>query len=368
MENVFIGFDCHKDSHYCVAINGEGKVKLSFELANTYDQMNNCGQQFLRMIEEYKLVIGVEGSRSYGLHLASCLKELGFEVLEVGSNLTRSRRKSTWGRGKSDEIDALIVARTVRDEHEKLQELDYDDATEVLINLSRRREDLVQMRSIELRRLHCQLTAFDPEYKSKGEITKQSVLNYWLGYCKRKIPRENNKLKASRLHCIKSLIYTIIYLQQCVDTIESQLETAKTHEIKILMSINGIGLISACKIMSSIGNIKRFKNSSKLASYAGLSPINFASGKFSRDKANIRGDRKLNSAFYAVALSASRVDAISKAYYEKKQNEGKSKKQALRYLARRILKVAYALLSKGEFYSYQAPITQQNPLTISMAS
>ena len=368
MENIFIGFDCHKDSHYCVAINGEGKVKLSFELANTYDQMNNCGQQFLRMVEECKLVIGVEGSRSYGLHLASCLKELGFEVLEVGSNLTRSRRRSTWGRGKSDEVDALIVARTIRDEHEKLQELDYDDATEVLINLSRRREDLVHMRSNELKRLHCQLMSFDPEYKSKGDITKQSVLNYWLGYCKRNIPKEKNGLKASRLHCIKSLIYTIIYLQQCVETIESQMEAAKTKDVKILMSLSGIGLISACKIMSSIGNIKRFKNSSKLASYAGLSPINFASGRFSKDKANIRGDRKLNSAFYAVALSASRVDAVSKAYYEKKQEEGKSKKQALRYLARRLLKVVYALLSKGEFYSYSADLAQQDILTINTAS
>lgn len=349
-KKMFIGFDCHKETHHCVGIDIEGKEILNFELKNTFDEMHNTSLLFVQLSEEYKIIIGVEGSRYYGIHLADSLKIHGFEVLEVCSNITRSRRRTTWGTGKSDPVDALIVARTVRDEYEKLSELNYDQATEVIINISRRREDLVQMRAIELRRLHSFLTVLNPEYKKKGDILQKKVRNYWLNYCKRQIPKTKDKLLASKLHCIKSLIYTITFLQQSVDTIDMQLEAAKTKDVEILMSIKGIGLISACKILSYIGNIYRFSSSSKLAAYAGLSPVTFASGKYLCHKSSLKGNRKLNSVYYSIALTASQNDPISKAYYLRKQQEGKTKKQALLCLARRMLKLTFGLLTKQEFY------------------
>ena len=253
--------------------------------------------------------------------------------MEISSNLTRSRRRNTWGSGKSDEVDALIIARALRDEYDRLSELNYDDATEVLIRLNGRREDLVEMRSIELRRLHAFLAALNPEYKRKGDILSKKVRKYWLDYCKRNISKTKDAQISSKLHCIKNLLYTITFLNQSITSIEIQLKAAKTKEVEILMSLLGIGLISACRILACIGDINRFKNSDKLSAYSGLSPVTFASGKSSKDLTNIRGHRKLNSYLYAVALTASRCDEISKKYYEKKIAEGKEKKRALRYLA-----------------------------------
>ena len=349
-ERLYIGFDCHKETHYCVAINHQSKQTLSFELLNTFPEMNNCAKQFLKLEEQYQLIIGVEGSRNYGMHLTRTLQENNFEVFEICSNLTRSRRRTTWGTGKSDEIDALIVARAVRDECNNLLELNYDDATEGLIKLTSRRSDLVKIRSNELKRLHVLLTYLNPEYKKRGDICNKKVQKYWLEHCRREMTKVDNPFQKSKYECIKNLLYTLKFLAQSIESIEEEISKSRTKDVGILMSVSGIGLISACKIISHIGNITRFKNANKLASYCGLSPVTFASGNYSRAISNIRGNRKLNTVLYGVALTASRIDPISRAYYEKKQEEGKTKKQALRYLARRMLKVIHALLTKQEFY------------------
>lgn len=50
------------------------------------------------------------------------------------------------------------------------------------------------------------------------------------------------------------------------------LKYSDIEEVKLLMTISGIGLLSALIIYSKIGNINRFSNSRKLVSYAGLNP------------------------------------------------------------------------------------------------
>jgi len=74
-QKLFIGFDYHKETHYCVAITENGQQKLSFEIKNTLEQINNCSKQFLTLKEEYEIFIGVEGSRNFGLHLTNQLQD-----------------------------------------------------------------------------------------------------------------------------------------------------------------------------------------------------------------------------------------------------------------------------------------------------
>lgn len=357
-EKLYLGFDCHKESHYCVAITGAGEEVLNFELLNQYPEMNNCAKQFLEMEEEYELIIGIEGSRNFGMHLTRVFQENELVVFEICSNLTRSRRRTTWGNGKSDEADALIIARAVRDECSKLVELNYDDATEGLIKLTSRRDDLVKTRSDELKRLHTLLSYLDPEYKKHGDLSRKEVQKYWFNLCNRELKRTSNPFQKSKYECIKDLIYTLRFFAKGIENLEELISRSITKDVEILMSISGVGLISACQIISCIGNIERFKSSNKLASYTGLSPVTFASGSHSRAISNVRGNRKLNSIIYRAALTASRVDPVSKAYYEKKLDEGKEKKRALRYLARRMVKIIHALLSKKEFYRQELHIAE----------
>jgi hypothetical protein len=209
------------------------------------------------------------------------------------------------------------------------------------------------MKSMELKRLHSLLLALNPQYKMKGDICSNKVRDYWLNFCKRNLNKTNDIDLSSKLHCIKSVIYTIELLRRSIVSLEIQLKACKTQEVDILMSISGVGLVTACNMISCIGNINRFKSADKLASYAGISPVRFASGKSSKELCNTRGNRKLNSHFYHIALTASRCDEISKQYYQKKLNEGKSKKQAIRDLSQRLVKIVFVLLNKKDFYSIE---------------
>ncbi|MGM9472735.1 transposase, partial [Pseudarthrobacter sp. YS3] len=76
------------------------------------------------------------------------------------------------------------------------------------------------------------------------------------------------------------------------------------------------------------------------ASLAGASPIQASSGNTVRHRLNRGGDRTLNKALHHIALSRMTFDAATIAYVQKRQAEGRTKKEirrcVKRYLARRI--------------------------------
>jgi hypothetical protein len=84
--------------------------------------------------------------------------------------------------------------------------------------------------------------------------------------------------------------------------------------------------------------------------YTGIAPVERSSGKTTKYKQNYGGNRQLNSVLYIVALSHLRWDPKGKAYFEKKVQEGKTKKHAIRCLMSRIACIVYAMLKSGEAY------------------
>ena len=96
-----------------------------------------------------------------------------------------------------------------------------------------------------------------------------------------------------------------------------------------LTTIPGVSIITAVKILSEIGNIKRFANANKLAQFAGIAPLH---------------------------LSSSPVVC---AYYEKRKAEGKTSQQALICISRRLISIIYGMLKNGT--EYRMPV--DNPFT-----
>jgi len=75
---------------------------------------------------------------------------------------------------------------------------------------------------------------------------------------------------------------------------------------------------------------------SGFASYNGTAPIEASSGPTKRHRLNPRGNRKLNHAMHLIAVTQIRNDTPGRVYFQRKLAEGKSKKEALRALKRRI--------------------------------
>jgi transposase len=122
--------------------------------------------------------------------------------------------------------------------------------------------------------------------------------------------------------------------------IEAEVEASGTTLIQIF----GVGPILAAKIIGTVGSVARFPTKAHFASYAGTAPVEASSGEVVRHRLSMAGNRHLNYALHMVAVCQARSDARGGAYYRKKLAEGKSRKEALRCLKRRICDAVFASL------------------------
>ena len=96
----------------------------------------------------------------------------------------------------------------------------------------------------------------------------------------------------------------------------------------------------------------RFPTKGHFASYSGTAPVEASSGKVVRHRLSMAGNRKLNYALHMVAVCQARSDARGGTYYRKKIDEGKSHKEALRCLKRRISDAVFrSLLEDSQAFS-----------------
>jgi len=90
--------------------------------------------------------------------------------------------------------------------------------------------------------------------------------------------------------------------------------------------------------------VGRFPTRAHFASYSGTAPVEASSGEVVRHRVSMAGNRHLNYALHMVAVCQARSDARGAAYYRKKLAEGKSRKEALRCLKRRVCDAVYRSL------------------------
>ena len=125
------------------------------------------------------------------------------------------------------------------------------------------------------------------------------------------------------------------------ERIEAEVEASGTT----LTEIFGVGPILAAKIIGTVGSVARFPTKAHFASYSGTAPVEASSGEVVRHRLSLAGNRHLNTALHMVAVCQARSDVRGRAYYHKKKMaEGKSRKEALRCLKRRISDVVFKSL------------------------
>jgi transposase len=141
--------------------------------------------------------------------------------------------------------------------------------------------------------------------------------------------RLRRRLASEILRDVRTLDRKIADLNE---RIEAEVEASGTT----LTEIFGIGPILAARIIGTVGDVGRFPTKAHFASYSGTAPVEASSGEVVRHRLSLRGNRKLNYALHMVALCQARSEVRGGAYYRKKIAEGKSCKEALRCLKRRV--------------------------------
>jgi transposase len=170
---------------------------------------------------------------------------------------------------------------------------------------------------------------------------------------------------------VRSTIRQIEFNMQEIERLEATMTDFMEQFDCTLCTMTGINIVTASQILSCIGDIDRFSSSAKLARYSGVAPVSYSSGKKDMQYANTRGNRELNSILFNLAVRlSSTVGSTNKSinpffyeYFHRKISEGKTKRQALKCVQRRLVNIIWTMLTNGEEYvnppMFNAPKTEQ---------
>jgi len=401
MQYTYVGIDSHKDSHCAVFIDCffEKLGEISFDnRPSSFDSFLQQAQAYL--MPGTSFMFGLEDCSSYGRGLMIFLKQSGHPVKHVNALLVAQERKSFQSTTqKDDSIDAECAARVLLSKFSSLPDASHDDKYWVLRSLVARRSLLVRHRAATKHYLHSLLTQQYPNYRSFFEnIDCKTSLAFFERYpspgtlqgvtieelaaflevpSKRSVGMAKARQILNSLHdtgtgttthqathqdvrdsVVRSAIRQVQFSIDEANTLEASIGAFLKEFDCTLTSMTGIDTVTAAQILSCIGDIKKFSTPAKLARYAGIAPVTYASGKKDLRFANQRGNRELNSIFFWLAVRVSSpagskhriMNSFFHDYLNRKMSEGKTKRQAIKCVERRLVNIIWTMLTNNEEY------------------
>ena len=111
-----------------------------------------------------------------------------------------------------------------------------------------------------------------------------------------------------------------------------------------LMDLHGVGPVVAARVLADVGDVARFPDRNRFASWTGTAPLDASSGENDRHRLSRAGDRRVNHVIHIAAVTQLRLNTDGAAYYRRKRAEGKKPMEAMRCLKRRISDAMYRQL------------------------
>jgi transposase len=108
-----------------------------------------------------------------------------------------------------------------------------------------------------------------------------------------------------------------------------------------VMELNGIGPSGAARLLADIGDIHRFRDRGRFASWNGTAPLDASSGEQKRHRLSRAGNRRINRVLHTMATVQLRNPSAGRTYYDRRRAEGKTSMEAMRALKRRLSNVVY---------------------------
>jgi len=121
---------------------------------------------------------------------------------------------------------------------------------------------------------------------------------------------------------------------------------------KLITSVVGIGFVTAINLIVHTNGFTMLKDTRKLACYCGVAPFEYSSGSSirGRTKVHYMANKKLKCNLHMASLTAVKLDADLKAYYERKVEEGKNKMSVLNAVKNKLLARVVAVVKKQQEY------------------
>jgi transposase len=338
---IVIGTDTHKGSHAMAAVHeGTGRVRGQREI-KAEDAGHQAALRWARDLDPER-VWAIEDCRTVSHRLEQALLAAGERVVRVAPHRMGASRRGERRPGKSDQIDALAIARAVvKDGVDEFPVAYLDEQAMEVRLLSDHRQDLVAERTRVCSRLRCHLIPLCPELEKSLKPGALSRV--------REIDRADRRLRrlpeSVRARIARGLLADIRRLTREIDAIEQELLELIKAQRPWLLEETGCGPLVAAILIGRTAGAKQFKSDASFALQAGIAPIPCSSGQHRQYRLNRGGDRQLNRALHVIAVTRARVDPETKAFLERKQAEGKTNKGALRCLKRHLARRFHHLLT-----------------------
>ena len=389
---LFVGIDVASDKHDAAITSHYGEIITEpFTINNDLEGFKKLCKEILSHTESHDEVhIGIEETGIYSKNICEFLALCDFNVYMLNPVLTSNSRKSQSVRiTKTDPIDTLVIARYVEFNLKRLNS--YTPSLYIfdeIKSLSRARLDVQSILSKAKTELARLLDITFPEFKKSYNHQSKWVYKLFSDYpTTDSIARMHSKtlediiaIKGDRLvaaNHIKSIAKTTIgqttrtysfliknalgdikhYMAQ-MHELENEIEVIVVDHFSNILSIPGVGSITAGLIIGEIGNVSRFNSSNALLAYAGLDPIVYESGKFKAKETSIskRGSRYLRTAIFTstrvACISPNVKDNKFRDKYIKKRNQGKHHNSAICHVCKNMINVIFSLLNTGENYKF----------------
>jgi transposase len=335
MAAVMIGVDPHKGSHTAVAIGaaeeplGELRVRASAAQAERLLSWAAAWPQ---------RTWAVEGAGGLGHLLAQQLLSAGERVLDVQPKLgARVRLLAAGAVSKNDPNDARSVAVAALRSPGR-REVRPDDHAAVLKVWSKRHRDLGRARTQVACRLHAVLCELIP-----GGVSKEITAGHAAHLLESITPP--GAVEAARCELATAFVDDLRRVDAQLRDVRKKLTAAIRASGTTLTGIFGVGPVVAATVIGDVRDVCRFPGRDHFAAYNGTAPIEVSSGNRKIYRLSRRGNRRLNHVIHMAAVTQIRYrHSDGRAYYDKKLAEGKTPKEALRALKRRVSDAIFARL------------------------
>jgi transposase len=331
-----VGVDPHRDRHALAILEVRtGGVVFEASVAAS----GSGYARALELADEHapgRRAFAIEGTGSFGAGLTRFLSGEGERVLEVG-RLRRERRSG----GKSDALDAIRAARSVLAQSEAAEPRAGGER-EALRALMAAREGAVNARRAALCQLRDLLITTPEPLRSELRPLSRARLLRRLAAA-RPERRRDPELRGT-LQALRALARRMQQLTAEERELAGKIETLTRTLAPQLLEQPGVGPLAAAQLVISWSHPGRIRSEAAFARLAGCAPIPASSGLTIRYRLDRSGDRRLNRALHMILVTRRRAHLPTIAYIQRRIQEGKTSREAIRCLKRYLARSLYRLL------------------------
>ena len=374
--SYFAGIDWASESHSVCVLDPAGRIALRLDLPHNQEGI----ERLIRQLKSFKdIAIAIE--RPSGL-LVDALIDAGLRVVPVHPNVLKATRARYRGAGKTDPVDAYMLADLLRTDGHRFRVLEQQsDEIRALRAIVRTRDDLVAERVALANQLRSLLESFWPgAAEIFAEVDSPIALAFIaryptplsaarLGekrlaaflaqhsYCgRRPVPALLERLQAAatghagelEAEAKGELVRSLASILECLVAELAKLSARLEHTVanladgKLIMSFPRSGRVLAAQILAELGTVReRFPSEAQLAAEAGVAPVTYKSGKHCSVVFRWACNHRLRRALTCFADGSRHSSPWAADVYSRARSRGCDHPHAVRILARAWVRVLW---------------------------